>query len=159
ADRRCLLLVDNVEQVVEGAATLGRLLAGAPGVSVLATSRVPLRLYGEHALRVPPLALDGHAERFPEAGDAVALFVERARAARPDGDVTTADLTTIRQICAAVDGLPLAIELAAANTRRYSPDELLPRLQSGIAVLRGGPRDAPNRQQTLRATLDWSFAL
>ena len=155
--RQILLLVDNVEHVVEGADVLGRVLAGAPGVRILATSRVPLRLYGEHVLRVPPLRLLDEHDHHPERSEAVALFVERASAA---GSVEArSDLAVVAQICAAVDGLPLAIELAAAATRRYTPAELLPRIRSGVGVLRDGPRDVPSRHRTLQATLDWSYTL
>jgi predicted ATPase len=159
AEQRLLLLVDNMEHLVEGAATLGRLLAAVPGLQVLATSRVALRLYGEHSLRVPPLALTGSSTDQPDDSDAVRLFVERAGAARHDFGPTPDELHVISEICAALDGLPLAIELAAAKTRMYAPHELLPLLRSRVSVLRGGPRDAPDRQQTLRATLDWSLAL
>jgi predicted ATPase len=156
ADQQLLLVVDNVEHLVEGAAALGRLLAAVPGLQVLATSRVALRLYGEHVLRVPPLALTGQAT---QDSDAVRLFVERAGAARHGFAPAPDELTVISEICTAVDGLPLAIELAAAKTRTYTLRELLPLLQSRVSVLRGGPRDVPDRQRTLRATLDWSFAL
>jgi predicted ATPase len=159
ADEHLLLVVDNLEHLVEGAPTLGRLLAAVPGLQVLATSRVALRLYGERTIRVPPLALTGSSTGQAEDSDAVRLFVERAGAAGYDVGATPDELGVISQICAAVDGLPLAIELAAAKTRMYAPRELLPLLQSRVSVLQGGPRDAPDRQQTLRATLDWSFAL
>lgn len=159
ADQHVLFVVDNLEHLVEGAPTLGRLLAAVPGLQVLATSRVALRLYGERTIRVPPLALTGRSTDRPDDSDAVRLFVERAAAAGYDFGATQDELRVISQICAAVDGLPLAIELAAAKTRMYAPRELLPLLQSRVSVLQGGPRDAPDRQQTLRATLDWSFAL
>jgi predicted ATPase len=159
ADEHLLLVVDNLEHLVEGAPTLGRLLAAVPGLQVLATSRVALRLYGERTIRVPPLALTGRSTDQADDSDAVRLFVERAGAAGYDFGATPGELGVISQICAAVDGLPLAIELAAAKTRMYAPRELLPLLQSRVSVLQGGPRDAPDRQQTLRATLDWSFAL
>jgi predicted ATPase len=159
ADQHLLLVVDNLEHLVECAPTLGRLLAAVPGLHVLATSRVALRLYGERTVRVPPLALAGSSADQPDDSDAVRLFVERAGAAGHDFGPTPDELHVISQICGAVDGLPLAIELAAARTRMYAPHELLPLLQSRVSVLRDGPRDAPDRQQTLRATLDWSFAL
>jgi predicted ATPase/Tfp pilus assembly protein PilF len=158
-DQHLLLVVDNVEHLVEGAAALGRLLAAAPGLQVLATSRVALRIYGEHTVRVPPLALTGRAPQRPEDSEAVQLFIERASAARHDFAPTLDDLSVISEICRTVDGLPLAIELAAAKTRTYALRELLLLLQSRVSVLSGGPRDAPDRQRTLRATLDWSFAL
>jgi non-specific serine/threonine protein kinase len=158
-DQHLLLLVDNLEHLVEGAATLGRLLAAAPGLQLLATSRVALRLYGERTHRVPPLPVTVGSTDQPDDSDAVRLFVERAGAARHDFRPTPDELEEISEICAAVDGLPLAIELAAAKTRTYPPHELLPLLRSRVSLLRGGPRDAPDRQQALRATLDWSFAL
>ncbi len=152
-NRHVLVVVDNLEQLVEGTPLLSRVLAAAPGLRVLATSRVPLRLYGEQTLRVPPLSLEG------DGGDAVRLFIARARAARRDFEPGPYELRTIAVICAALDGLPLAIELAAAKVRLYSPTELLPLLDSRLALLHGGPRDVPDRQQTLRAALDWSYTL
>ena len=157
AQRSLLLVVDNVEQVVEAAGVLGRLLAAAPGLHILATSRTALDLYGEHVVRVPPLRTDV-AERFVDS-EAVQLFLARAKAARSDFAAEPDDLPVISEICAALDGLPLAIELAASKIRTYRPRDLLPELASRIEFLHGGPRDVPGRHQTLRATLDWSYAL
>ena len=159
ADRTLLIVVDNVEHVVEGATLLGRLLTAAPHLRVLATSRVPLRLYGEQIVHVPPLALTGRAGGQPGDSDAVHLFMARARAAHHGFTADREDMSAVLEICRAVDGLPLAIELAAAKTHLYRPRELLARLQRRLDLLRGGPRDVPDRQQTLRGTLDWSFAL
>jgi predicted ATPase len=157
-----LLVVDNLEHLVEEAGFLARLLAAAPALHILATSRVPLRLYGEHEIRVPPLRLpadDPETADDPGSCEAVQLFVQRARAVRPDFQAEGEGLATIGAICVALDGLPLAIELAAARTKLFTPDALLPRLDARLALLTGGPRDLPSRQQTLRATLDWSYTL
>jgi predicted ATPase/DNA-binding SARP family transcriptional activator len=143
-DRRLLLVLDNFEHVDEAAPLVSRLLAGAPALEVLVTSRSPLRLHGEHEYVVPPL----------EHGEAVDLFVARAQAVRRGFAGTGA----VDQICAGLDGLPLAIELAAARTRTLSPEDMLASLPA--PELAGeGPRDVPERQRTLRATLDWSHRL
>jgi predicted ATPase/Tfp pilus assembly protein PilF len=155
---RLLLVVDSMEHMVQQAPLLGRLLATAPALHLLVTSRVPLDLYGEHRFRVPAMQL-------PEPGgeatacEAVQLFVQRARAVAPGFDPQGETLAATAAICAALDGLPLAIELAAARVPLYPPEALLPRLQARLSLLTGGPRDMPQRQQTLRATLDWSDAL
>ena len=158
-DRELLLVADNLEQLLDETPLLARLLAAAPAVRVLATSRIPLRLYGEHTVRVPPLHLPGQDGSTVEDSEAVQLFIARARAVRADFDPGADDLAAIGEICAALDGLPLAIELAAARIRLYSAPGLLPLLRSRLALLTGGPRDLPRRQQTLRAALDWSHAL
>jgi len=176
-----LLVVDNLEHLLEGAPLLSRLLAAAPRLCVLATSRVPLRLYGEQEIRVPPLALPAPFPFLPddatptmagaagagEPGDpagseAVQLFVARAQAVAPGFAPTGATLAAVAAICAAVDGLPLAIELAAARVKLFPPEALLPRLRARLTLLTdltGGPRDRPERQRTMRAALDWSYAL
>jgi predicted ATPase/DNA-binding XRE family transcriptional regulator len=158
-DRELLLVVDNVEHLLDGTEVLARILAADPAIRLLATSRIALRLYGERTLRVPPLHLPAADGTGVEDSEAVQLFIARARAARPDFAPDGGELAAIAEICAALDGLPLAIELAAARTRLYPPRALLPKLRSCLAVLTGGPRDAPQRQQTLRATLDWSHDL
>jgi predicted ATPase len=160
-ERELLLVVDNLEHLLDETQLLARLLAVAPAVRVLATSRIPLRLYGEHTVRVPPLHLPGPEGTGTDAPDseAVQLFIARARAVRPDFAPGADELAAVGEICAALDGLPLAIELAAARIRLYPPRALLPLLQSRLALLTGGPRDLPGRQQTLRAALDWSHAL
>jgi predicted ATPase len=154
-----LLVIDNLEHLLEETPVLGRLLVAVPGLHLLATSRIPLRLYGEHVLRVPPLGLRAHDHESAAGSDAVQLFVQRARAARADFAPDGAEVATVAAICAVLDGLPLAIELAAAAVKLYPPQALLPMLESRLAVLTGGPRDLPQRQQTLRATLDWGHAL
>src|SRR6201999_3356732 len=132
----------------------------APGLRILATSRIALRLYGEQVLRVPPLPLpaDDSAASVQES-PAVRLFVARARAARPGFQPDEADFAAIGAICTELDGLALAIELAAARTRLSPPQARLPQLRSRLDVLTGGPRDVSGRQQTLRGTLDWSLQL
>ncbi len=145
-NRPPLLVLDNFEQVVEAAALLARLLAAAPELKLLVTSRAVLRLSAEHEFPVPPL----------EAGDAVALFVQRAQAVRQD---FTGDPSEIDELCAGIDRMPLAIELAAARVKLLSPAAMLERLGERLDLLASGPRDAPARQQALRATIDWSYEL
>jgi predicted ATPase/transcriptional regulator with XRE-family HTH domain len=162
--RTVLLVLDNCEHLVEAVATLvGALLAGAPRLAVLATSRVPLHVYGEHEYAVPPLALpDPRRPAPPEALEqvpAVALFLARAQAARPEFTLTADQAGAVIAICRRLDGLPLAIELAAPWIRLLSPTALLARLDRRLPLLTGGPRTLPARQRTLRATLDWSYEL
>jgi predicted ATPase/class 3 adenylate cyclase len=163
APKRLLLLLDNVEHLLEATPDVADILGGAPGVKVLATSRTPLRLSGERELQVPPLGLPDPAH-LPEIGklrqfDAVALFIDRAQAVKADFVVTVANAPAIAEICVRLDGLPLAIELAAARTKLLSPQALLARLERRFELLTGGPRDQPTRQQALRATIDWSYDL
>ncbi|SFN59680.1 ATP-binding protein [Mycetocola miduiensis] len=159
-DRRMLLLLDNFEQIVGAAPALADLLANAPDVSLLVTSRSLLRLSGEHSYPVGPLELPAvrtRADPGTVAGiPAVALFLERARAVKPDFELTAANVHAIVGICAALDGVPLAIELAAAKIRMLTPASILSRLDHLLPFLGGGPRDLPARQQTLRRTIDWS---
>jgi predicted ATPase len=159
-DCELLLVTDNLEHLLEETQLLSRMMAAAPKLRLLATSRIPLRLYGEQTVRVPPLPLPadgtGTAARDSEA---VQLFLARARAVRPDFDPQADELAAVGDICTTLDGLPLAIELAAARIRLHSPSALLPLLRSRLVLLTGGPRDLPHRQQTLRAALDWSYAL
>ena len=153
-----MLIADNMEHLIGQAPLLGRLLAAAPRLHLLVTSRVGLGLYGEHQLRVPPLRLPDQAGR-AATSEAVQLFVQRAQAMDQGFDPRGEALAAIAKICGALDGLPLAIELAAARVRLYPPQALLPQLQTRLPLLVGGPRNMPERQQTLRATLDWSDAL
>ena len=158
--RELLLVLDNFEQLLDEARLLSRMLAAAPALRLLVTSRIPLRLYGECTLRVPPLQLpENGSQTAARDSEAVRLFLARARAARPGFNPGLGELAAAGAICAALDGLPLAIELAAAKIRLYSPQALLPMLPSRLALLTGGPRDLPDRHQTLRATLEWSYAL
>src|SRR5215204_3848317 len=162
-ERRLLLLLDNFEQVLGAAPAVTQLLAGAPGLKVLATSRAPLGLYGEHVFPVPPLALPDlrrppPLERLTQY-EAVSLFVERARALKPDFAITNVSAPAVAEICVRLDGLPLAIELAAARITMLPPKAMLQRLSSRLKLLTGGARDVPERQRTLRATIEWSYAL
>src|SRR5690606_27967686 len=160
-DRQLLLLLDNFEHLIEAAPLVTDLLATAPGLRFLVTSRAVLHLYGEHVYEVPPLslpALDPSTAGVPDS-EAVRLFVQRARAAGAELELTGEALQQIAAICIRLDGLPLAIELAAARTRLFSPEKLLEKLAASFDTLRGGPRDRHERHQTLRATIDWSYNL
>jgi predicted ATPase/DNA-binding CsgD family transcriptional regulator len=162
-DRRMLLLLDNFEQVIEAAVPINGLLEAAPGLKLLVTSRAVLRLRNEQEFPVPPL-------RWPETRplpavealshyEAVALFVQRARATQPDFQLTEGNAEAVVEICRRLDGLPLAIELAAVRIKLFSPQALLTRLQHRLTVLTSGARDQPLRQQTLRAAIGWSYDL
>ncbi|MGI9179834.1 MAG: ATP-binding protein [Longimicrobiaceae bacterium] len=162
-ERQLLLVLDNLEQVTGAAPFVSRLLASAPGVKVLATSRVPLHLRGEQEHPVPPLSLPD-PKRLPPLErltqyETVRLFVERARGVKPNFTVTNENAAAVAEICHRLDGLPLAIELAAARVRILPPQALLARLQNRLALLTGGARDLPERQQTLRGAIEWSFEL
>lgn len=155
-----LLVLDNAEQVIGAAADIGRLASAAPALAVLCTSRGPLHAYGEHQYIVSPLPVARPAgDSLGHRSDAVTLFVQRARAVAPDFGPTDDELPIVAQICARLDGLPLAIELAAARMRMLNLSSLLGRLSEPLSILDGGPRNAPARQRTLRATLDWSWDL
>ena len=163
SERRLLLLLDNFEQVLGAAPAVTELLAAAQGLKVLATSRAPLGLYGEHEFPVPPLTLPDlrhppSLERLTQY-EAVELFVERAQAVKPDFKVTNESAPAVAEICVRLDGLPLAIELAAARIKMLPPKAMLQRLSSRLKLLTGGARDLPERQRTLRATIEWSHAL
>jgi predicted ATPase len=163
SERRMLLLVDNFEQVLGAAPAVTELLADAPGLKVLATSRAPLGLYGEHEFPVPPLTLPD-LERPPPLErltqyEAVGLFVDRAHAVKPDFAITNESAPAVAEICVRLDGLPLAIELAAARIKLLPPKAMLHRLSSRLKLLTGGARDLPERQRTLRGTIEWSHAL
>jgi predicted ATPase/class 3 adenylate cyclase len=163
ATKHLLLVVDNFEHVLAAAPFIGKLLDACPVLTVLATSREPLGLHAEERYPVSPLALPARAT--PEGADAVAgvdavaLFCARARARAPDFDLDDANAAPVAEICRRVDGLPLAIELAAARCGLLSPDEIAQRLDDSLGALGSGARDAPARQQTLRATIDWSHEL
>jgi predicted ATPase/class 3 adenylate cyclase len=158
-----LLVLDNLEQVIEVAGDLDELLARCPGVAVLATSRTVLGLRAEHVYPVAPLPLPADPAAVPVeallASPAVALFVDRARAVRPGFALTQANAAAVVGICRRLEGLPLAIELAAARTRLLDPDALLDRLAGSLDALGTGTVDLPERQRTLRATVDWSVGL
>ena len=158
-DRRTLLVLDNLEQVHGGAEVVAALLAAAPRLVVLATSRGPLHLQGEHELPVPPLAVpQERAMAAVTASAAVRLFVQQAGMVRPGFVVTEANAADIAAICRRLDGLPLAIELAASRARLLSPRALLARLDHSVA-LAATDAGRPSRQQTLRATVAWSYDL
>ena len=144
-----LFVLDNFEQVLPAATLVAEILAACPALKVLVTSRAGLRIYGEHEFPVAPL----------EQESAVQLFVQRATAVRPNFANTDQNSSAIQQICSRVDGLPLAIELAAARTKVLSPGAILDRLQSRLHLLTGGALDLPERQQTLRNTIEWSHGL
>jgi non-specific serine/threonine protein kinase len=161
-ERQQLLLLDNFERLLEAGLPLAQLLAACPRLKVLVTSRVVLRLQGEHNYEVPTLEL-------PPAGylpslevdryEGIHLFAERARAASSGFRITTENASEVIELCRRLDGLPLAIELAAARVRLLPPKAMLARLGNRLALLTGGARDLPDRQRTLRATLDWSYGL
>jgi predicted ATPase/DNA-binding NarL/FixJ family response regulator len=161
--RQMLLILDNFEHLVAAAPVVADLLAACPGLTVLVTSRSVLHLYGEHVFEVTPLALPSAGTSVPVALlaeiDAIRLFVERARAARAGFELTDGNAQAVAAICARLDGLPLAIELAAARVRVLSPAALLARLEHRLKVLTGGPQDVPARQQTMGNTIAWSYSL
>lgn len=163
-ERRMLLVLDNFEQVVAAAPDVSALLASCPQLSVLVTSRGALRLRGEREVIVPPLALPDPgqpmtAEELVVGYAAIDLFVARTREVWSDFTLTDATAATVAEICARLDGLPLAIELAAARGRSLPPQALLDRLDHRLALLTGGARDLPERQQTLRGAIAWSYDL
>jgi predicted ATPase/DNA-binding SARP family transcriptional activator len=161
--KRLLLILDNFEQVLEGTPLVRELVGTCPGLTVLVTSRIPLSVYGEHEYAVPPLAVPD-PKSLPPLEDlaryeAVRLFVVRAKAVKADFAMTDENASAVAEICARLDGLPLAIELAAARVRLLAPGTMLARLDNRLRLLRGGPRDLPARQRTLRGTIDWSYEL
>ena len=162
-DQRLLLLLDNFEQVLSAAPVVDRLLVACLQWKVLVTSRAALHVSGEHEYPVPPLAVPDPELRLSPKGlvesEAVALFVDRAQAVKPDFSVTAVNATTVAEICRRLDGLPLAIELAAVRIKLLSPQAILDRLQQRLPLLTGGARDLPARQQTLQATIEWSYRL
>lgn len=167
-DRQMLLVLDNFEQVAAAAPLVGTLLAGCRGLKVMVTSLAPLHLYGEQEYPVQPLALPDamrlraiSEDQLSSLGEvaAMALFVQRARSVKPDFALTTTNAAAVAEICIGLDGLPLAIELAAANLKLFSPLVLVARLQQRLTLLTGGAHDSPARQRTLRAEIAWSYDL
>ena len=164
-DKQALLLLDNFEHLTSAASTISALLAACPTLKVLITSREPLRITGEREIPVPPLSLPSSRQvrglspaaflEYP----AIRLFVERAQTVKPDFALTEAIAADVAAICLRLDGLPLAIELAAARVRVLPPGQLLARLDRRLKILTGGNRDLPARQQTLRAAIEWSHEL
>ncbi len=162
-DRQMLLVLDNFEHLLAAAPVVAPLVEACPQLTVLATSRAPLRLGSEHQFPVPPLRLPDAALQSPAGGlhhsPAVELFRQRAQAAMPTFELTDTNVITVARICRRLDGLPLAIELAAARVKLFSPKALLNRLDRRLQLLRGGARDLPERHQTLRDTVAWSYDL
>src|SRR5215216_552726 len=161
-ERTFLLVLDNLEQVVQAAPTVADLLSACPDLVVLATSRAALRLSGECEFPVPPLALpdpDSGAAKDPANADAIRLFVLRARAVNSEFALTADSAPIVAAICRRLDGLPLAIELAAARANVLSPPARLARLEGRLDLLAHGPRDLPARQRTMRDAVAWSYDL
>jgi predicted ATPase len=158
-----LLLLDNFEHLVSAASVVSDLLSVGPKLKIVVTSQSPLHVYGEHEFPVPPLALPDPKSLPPLEAlsrlPAIALFVERASAVKRDFTLSSENAPAVAAVCARLDGLPLAIELAAARVKLLSPSAMLARLESCLNLLTGGARDLPTRQQTLRGTVDWSFSL
>ena len=162
-DRHVLVVLDNFEHLIDAATHVAALLAACPGLTVLTTSRATLRLSGEYEYPVSPLAapLAGERSELPNlmTNDAVELFAQRARAASPDFVVTAANAAAVAAICRRLDGLPLAIELAAARVKMLPPEALLARIEKRLPLLTGGPRDQPVRLRTMRDAIAWSYDL
>ncbi|HJR19411.1 MAG TPA: adenylate/guanylate cyclase domain-containing protein, partial [Actinomycetota bacterium] len=163
ATKRMLLVLDNFEQVIVAAPGVAELLNHCPDVRVLATSREALRIRGEHVFPVAPMSVpprtQGMTAETAATYEAVRLFVERAAAASGSFALTDDNATAVAEICARLDGLPLAIELAAARVRLFSAQDLLGRLERTLQIVAGGARDLPERHQTLRRTIEWSYDL
>lgn len=167
SDKQMLLLLDNFEHLISAAPLLSPIMSSAPRLKILVTSREILHLYGEHEYRVPPLqvpstagsAANDSSQQTLEEAPSIALFVQRAQAVKPDFTLTPANQSLVARICARLEGLPLAIELAAARTRLLDLETILARLENKLSLLTGGPRDLPVRHQTLHAAIDWSYSL
>jgi predicted ATPase/class 3 adenylate cyclase len=162
-EQQMLMVLDNFEQVTDAADSVAGLLAGAPRLRAIVTSRFVLHLSAEHEYPVPPLDAPD-VRHLPDPArltqyEAVALFVERAKAARPDFAVTNENAPAVAEICVRLDGLPLAIELAAARVRLLTPQAILDRLGDRLGLLTEGPRDVPERQRSLRGAIEWSYDL
>ena len=156
---RRLLVLDNFEHVLDAALFVADILATCPGVTLLVTSRAPLGVQGEQRVPVPPLATPTHAGADIAGSEAVRLFVSRARAVRPSFALDDASLPVVAELCRRLDGLPLALELAAARAKLLSPRALLARLAHGTDLLRADGADRPARHGTMRAVIDWSYVL
>ncbi len=162
--KKFLLLLDNFEQVMNTASKIGELILSCPLLKLLITSREALHLRGEHIFPVPPLRLpknnfkEQSAEQLAQF-EAVQLFIDRAVAVKPDFEVTNENASDVAEICLRLDGLPLAIELAVARIKLFSPKDLLERMGGRLKLLRSGARDLPARQKTLRDTIDWSYEM
>jgi len=163
SSRSMLLVLDNYEQVITAAHMAGKMLTGAPHLKVLITSRETLQVYGEHSYQVPSLTVpDLHRKETAEVVsqyEAVSLFIQRAKAVMSSFEVNNDNAPAVAEICVRLDGLPLAIELAAARITLFPPQQLLQRLGDRLKTVSGGQRDLPTRQRTLRAAIDWSYDL
>jgi predicted ATPase/class 3 adenylate cyclase len=162
--RKMLLLLDNFEQVTIAASPMAELLRDCPELKMLVTSREALHVRGENVFPIPPLRLPQVEARLQSLEqltqcEAIQLFIERARAVKPDFELTDENAQAVTEICVRLDGLPLAIELATARLNVFSPQALAERLGNRLKLLRGGARDLPARQQTLRDTIDWSYEI
>ena len=162
-DKNMLLVLDNFEQLVSAAPVVAELLAAAPQLKIITSSRIALNLHGEREFPVPPLELpqadDESAWENLIENESVILFVERARTAHPNFALTKDNASAVAEICRRLDGLPLALELAAARIKLLQPQAILTRLDDKLKLLTGGARDLPTRHQTLRNTLEWSYDL
>ncbi|HEU5009219.1 MAG TPA: adenylate/guanylate cyclase domain-containing protein, partial [Gaiellaceae bacterium] len=162
-DKKALLLLDNLEQVVAAASDVARMIENCPRLRIVTTSRIPLSLAAERQYALNPLELppqsDAASIESLASYPAIALFVERAKITRGPFELTPENAAAVAAICRRLDGLPLALELAAARLRLLAPEALLERLDHALQILTSGARDAPERQQTLRATIDWSHSL
>ncbi|MFE3256423.1 LuxR C-terminal-related transcriptional regulator [Nocardia sp. NPDC059091] len=157
ADKRLLLILDNCEHLIEACAALvGRIIATTPDVRVLATSREVLGIPGEQVMPVPPLTVPRTAG---EDSDALQLFIERASAANPGFQASPGNRPVVAEICRRLEGMPLALELAALRLRMFTPEQILDRLDDTIGLLSAGPRTAPQRQQTIEGAIRWSYDL
>jgi len=160
SDKDILIVLDNFEQIISAYGVVVTWLKGSPGVRFIITSREPLNIRGEHVFHVPPLSL-------PSAGksgvlsqfEATRLFIDRACASKPDFSVNNDNAPVVAEICSRLDGIPLAIELAAARIRLINPRAILKRLDTRLKLLTGGPQDMPDRHKTLKACIDWSYDL
>jgi non-specific serine/threonine protein kinase len=158
-DRCVLLVLDNFEHVLGARSFVSDLLAGCPDLTVMVTSRTPLAIQGEQELPVPPLTTPVTDDRDPMESEAVQLFVQRARAVRPDFALDKETIESVAEICRRLDGLPLALELAAARAKLLSPRAMLSRLEHRLDLLRGDATDRPSRHGTMRDVIDWSYVL
>jgi predicted ATPase/class 3 adenylate cyclase len=160
-DKHMLLLLDNFEQVMDATGIVSELLAAAPDLKLILTSRIPLQVRGEQEFPVPPLDVPGInvALEEIESIECVQMFVALAQAAKPSFEFNRENSAAVAEICRRLDGLPLAIEIAAARSRMLSPQAMLKRLDESLKLLTGGPKDLPARQQTLRGAIDWSYDL
>src|SRR5579883_1834663 len=161
--RQLLLVLDNFEQIIEAAPLLTALLSSCPSLTILVTSREALQVEGEHRIAIPPLDLPAPLQEYDveqlSHNAAITLFVEHAQARKLDFCLTAANASTIAEICIQLDGLPLALELAAAYVKLLTPQALLSRLSQRLELLTGGSKDRPAHQQTLRKTIQWSYDL